>query len=103
MWWRGTRISDVRFLNPKLDADGWWELSSIPYGFCLQVDGKTFTSETMKDLVSIEHLEYLVLHNTSVTERSVVEFQQRRPDVGVMLDLPGNTEHSHKEFPTYTQ
>ena len=97
--WRGPRISDVRFLDPRLDADGWQELSKIPYGFCLQVDGRTFTSQTMNELVRIKHLEYLVLHNTRVQEQDVIDFQQQRPDVRVTLDVPGKASHSHKEFP----
>jgi len=107
VWWRGTRISDVRLFNLKLDGNGGQELrkelSSIPYGFCLDVGGKTITPETMKDFGTIDRLESLVLHNTSVDEQSVVEFQQRRPDVDITIDLPGTNLHSHKTFPAHTQ
>lgn len=101
--WQGSRIRDVRFQNPQLSVDQWHTLSNIPYRFTLDVDGKSFTAKTMHDIVEIENLEYLVLHNTSLMQNDVVKFQKQRPDVGVMIDIPGIVSHSHKEFPRHTR
>ena len=99
VWWKGSRISDVRFQNPKLDADQWQELSKMPYGFCLDIVGKTITANTLHDVSEIKPLKNLVLHNTSVNVQDIERFKRQRPDISVMIDIPTGGKHAHKEFP----
>ena len=99
VWWRGPRISDVRFQNPKLNADQWQELSKMPFGFCLDISGKTITANTLHDVSEIKPLENLVLHNTSVNVQDIERFKRNRPDIGVTIDIPTGGKHVHKEFP----
>ena len=92
-----SRITDVHFSNPTLDAEQWKALSRIPHHFGLQIDGLTFTADSMRELAGIAHLDYVVLNNTMVDESAVVAFQKQRPDVAVMFGYPG--EPHFKEFP----
>jgi hypothetical protein len=83
-----SRITDVRFTNPRLDAVEWQSLSAIPHRFGLQIDGQTFTDDALIHLVGIPRLEYVTLDNTRVTEAGVIEFQRQRPDVTIMFGYP---------------
>ena len=99
VWWRGLRISDVRFQNPILSADEWQELSEMPYEFCLDIGGRTITSNTLDDISVIEPLQNLVLHNTSLKIQDIERLKRQRPDISVVIDVPSGGKHSHKEFP----
>jgi hypothetical protein len=96
-----SRITDVHFTNPKLDAQQWQTLSRLPLHFGLQIDGQTFANESLLHLVGITHLDYVVLGKTSVDEDGVIEFQRQRPDVIVMFGYPEDSDF--KEFPARSE
>jgi hypothetical protein len=83
-----SRITDVHFTNPRLNADQWQSLAVIPHRFGLQIDGQTFTDDAMSQLVDIPRLAYVTLNNSRVTESGVIAFQRKRPDVTVMFGYP---------------
>jgi hypothetical protein len=90
------RITDVHFTNPRLNADQWHSLSAIPHRFGLQIDGQTFTDDSMAQLVGIPLLSCVTLSNTRVTASGVIEFQRKRGDVSVMFGYPHDPD-----FKTY--
>jgi hypothetical protein len=92
-----SRITDVFFTNPRLDAKKWQSLSQLPLRFGLQIDGPSFTDDTITYLVGIKRLEYVVLSNTKVSEDAILGFQRQRPDVFVMIGYPG--EPSFRQYP----
>lgn len=86
------RITDVHFTNPLLAADEWQLLDELPHTFGLQVEGAVVTDATLKHLVGVEQLDYLVLYNTKVSEDAIAAFQQARPKVTVMIGYPGDAD-----------
>jgi hypothetical protein len=83
-----SRITDVHFTNPRFGAVEWQSLSAIPHRFGLQINGQTFTDDSLTHLVGIPRLYYVTLDNTQVTESGVFEFQRQRPDVTIMFGYP---------------
>jgi hypothetical protein len=90
------RVTDVRFQNPRIDAEGWQQLAKLPMRFGLHIEGPSFTDESLDALIENRHLSYLVLCATSINEDDVIRFQAARPDIHVMFGYPGD-----KDFQDY--
>jgi hypothetical protein len=91
------RITDVRLIDPRIDAKDWNRLLNLPMRFGLHIEGKTFTDESLEALANVRRLSYLVLTRTTVDEGDVIRFQSARPDVHVMFGYPGDDDF--RRFP----
>lgn len=90
-------ITDVHFTNPRLNAEEWRTLSTLPHRFGVHIEAVTFTDDTIAHLVEIERLDYLVLKDTKVAEAAIIDFQRQRPDMTVMIGYPGDADF--REYP----